>query len=338
MDAVVAKPKSPAVRRDPIAAARGWLDVHPRVALATVISTWGASPVPVGGQLAVAPDDLFEGSVSGGCVEAEVIFAGGEAIASGRPALLEFGVKNETAWRAGLPCGGRLEVLVETLDRGAGADYLDRLLTARGERAPLVVRTRLGDGAREIFDGPTASGDVDECMRTGRSRIVEDPEGRAFLNAVMPPVHIVIVGATHLGQVLSDLATRIGWTVVVVDPRTAFASDERFGCIPRSTEWPAASLKEMRLDRRTAVVALSHVAQIDDEALVAALASQCFYVGALGSRRSHAARLERLATVGVGESDAARVRAPVGLAIGAQGPEEIAVSILAEIVRDLRAL
>jgi xanthine dehydrogenase accessory factor len=337
MVAIASSCKPEAKAQEAIEAARAWLDELSRIALATVVRTWGSSPVPVGGQLAVASDERFEGSVSGGCIEAEVIFEAMDVISTGRPKLLEFGITNETAWRAGLPCGGRIEIYVEALVAGRDGAYLDAVLEARATRSPLVVRTALSNGSRELFDArATLTGDVADCLKSGQSRIVDAPEGRAFLHALTPAVHVIIVGATHIGQLLSDLVRRIGWNVSIVDPRSAFATEDRFGGIARHTEWPEASLKALTLDRHTAVVALTHVGQIDDEALVAALGSRCFYVGALGSQRNHAGRVERLRTAGLKEADIARIRAPIGLAIGAKGPEEIAVAILAEIVKDRR--
>ena len=331
MDACPAPLKADAISHDAIEAARAWLDTFDRVALATVVATWGSSPVPVGGQLVVAPDERFEGSVSGGCVEAEVIFAAGEAIASGKPKLLEFGVSNETAWRSGLPCGGTIEIFVEALDADKDTAYLERVLKARRDRTPLVVAKNLADGAREILDTRK-----DDPLQSGESRIVDTQAGRVFLHVLQPVLHVIIVGATHVGQVLADLAMRVGWKVRIVDPREAFAQEDRFGAVERHTDWPKDALATMGLDSRTAVVALTHIGHIDDEALIAALRSDCFYVGALGSRRSHTKRVERLQAAGASESEIARIRAPVGLAIGAKGPEEIAVSILAEIIRDQR--
>src|SRR3984893_2528869 len=155
------------------------------IALATVVRTWGSSPVPVGGQLAVASDERFEGSVSGGCIEAEVIFEAMDVILSGRPKLLEFGITNETAWLAGLPCGGRIEIYVEALVAGRDRAYLDDVLEARATRSPMVVRTALSNGSRELFDArATLTGDVAACLKSGQSRLVRKPEGRVFLTVL----------------------------------------------------------------------------------------------------------------------------------------------------------
>jgi xanthine dehydrogenase accessory factor len=323
--------------QEPIAVARAWLAEFERIAMATVVATWGSAPVPVGSQLVVAPDERFEGSVSGGCVEADVLVEAAGVIASGGPKLLEFGVSDETAWRAGLPCGGTIEIFVEPLEAARDAAELDRMLTARRERRALVVATRLADGSRRTFGRASdAPPEIAEALQSGVSRVVGEADARVFLHARAPVVHVILIGATHAGQVLADLARRVGYRVSVVDPRSAFATADRFADVERHAAWPEASLESLGLDAHTAVVALTHVAHIDDEALSLALRSDCFYIGALGSRRTHARRIERLAAAGLDQAALARIHAPVGLAIGAQGPAEIAVSILAEIVKTRR--
>lgn len=314
-----------------------WLDHFGQVALATVVSTWGSAPVPIGGQLVVAPGSRFEGSVSGGCVEAEVITEAEDVMASDRPKLLEFGIAEETAWRAGLPCGGSIKIYVEPLRRERDGVYLESVLAARLARTSLAVLTNLSTGARRLFDSAQSMpAEIAPYAHERECKLVETTDGQAFLHVHDPPVRLVIVGATHIGQVLADIAQRIGYDVVIVDPRTAFASQERFGQVETLTEWPEPSLRNLKLDARTAVVALTHAAALDDEALRESLRASCLYVGVLGSRKTHARRLERLRAEGMSEEDLARVRAPVGLSIGAKEPGEIAVSILAEIVKTSR--
>lgn len=325
-----------ATAHDPLEVARSWLDQHGKVVLATVASTWGSAPVPVGAQLVVGPDERFQGSVSAGCVEGEVIAEAADVMAGGRPRLLEFGVADETAWRAGLACGGTIRILLEPLAGAADRDYLDRILTARRARAPLAVTTDITTGDRRIYEpGPGLPPEVAAALDAGQSRLAETPDGLAFVQVLLPPVRLVIAGATHIGQVLAELAPKVGFDVRVVDPRAAYATEERFAA-GSLNEWPAVVLDALGLDARTSVVALTHAAHIDDEALISALRGDCLYVGALGSKATHAKRLERLRAAGFSESDLARIHAPIGLAIGAKGPAEIAVSILAEIIKVAR--
>jgi xanthine dehydrogenase accessory factor len=324
-------------QKDTLTIARRWLDEFEQVALATVVSTWGSSPVPVGGQLVLGPNGQFEGSVSGGCVEVEVITEAADVLSRDQPKLLDFGVSEDVAWRAGLPCGGAISIYIEPLQRQRDASYLDQILAARRARVSLAVLTVLASGERRLFEAPgPIPTEIASCLHSGESRLLDLGTGRAFLHTFTPPVRLVVVGATHIGQALADLATRIGYDVVIVDPRTAFASPERIGEIMALTDWPEISLRAVGLDARTAIVALTHAAALDDEALSAALRSDCLYIGALGSKKTHVKRLERLGAAGFSDSELARIRAPVGLAIGAKRPAEIAVSILAEIVKVAR--
>jgi xanthine dehydrogenase accessory factor len=319
----------------PISVARNWLGTYDQVALATVVSTWGSAPVPVGGHLVVAPDGRFEGSVSGGCIEMDVISKAEDIMHDGQSKLLEFGIADEAAWRAGLPCGGTIKILVEMLSK-ADAPYLESILEARRARRPHVAAIDLQTGRRRIFEAELAEGEIRERIETGESGIFSFDEGDAFLQVRLPTVRVVIVGATHITQVLAPLAEQIGFDAIIIDPRTAFTSIERLGHTPTLTEWPEVGLAALGLDPRTAVVAVTHAAHLDDDALAAALRSDCLYIGALGSRKTHAKRLERLRAAGFSDADLERIHAPIGLAIGAKGPAEIALSILAEIVQVAR--
>jgi xanthine dehydrogenase accessory factor len=212
-------------------------------------------------------------------------------------------------------------------------------------RRPAVLATWLDTGEQRLLH-PTGPGDVGdpalldqarEAALRDQSRTVDTTAGEAFLRVHAPPVRLVVVGAVHIAQALVPMATLAGLDVLVVDPRRAFATAARFPGATVVGGWPAEALARLGLDRRTALVTLSHDPKIDDPALAAALRSECFHVGALGSRRSHAARRERLRGLGFGDADLDRIRGPVGLPIGAVSPGEIAVSILAEVVARLRA-
>jgi xanthine dehydrogenase accessory factor len=326
---------------DVLGAARDWLSRDGQVAIATVIDTWGSAPVPVGGQMAIAADGNFQGSVSGGCIEGDVIIEGGEAIADGKPRTLTFGVADETAWRAGLPCGGQVRVLVERLGKDNGGDeLLDRAIAARDSRRGLVVKTRLDDASHTLYERGDANlpEDIATRFRTAKSQLIEGPDGAVFLQALVPPARIIAIGATHIAQVLAQLAALSGYEIIVIDPRTAFADPARFGAADAKliAEWPQDVLPKLGLDPYTAVLTLAHVAHIDDEALKLAVRANCLYVSALGSSRNHAKREERLLAAGITEEEFARIKAPIGLDIGAQTPAEIAVSIMAEVILAVR--
>jgi len=323
---------------DVLEAARSWLDQDGRIALATVIGTWGSAPVGIGGQLVIGADGRFEGSVSGGCVEGEVIAEAEEILANGKPKTLEFGVADETAWQVGLPCGGQIKVFVERLEKAEGLPLVTRALDARINRRGLIVRTRLADGRHELFgrDDKVADASIHARFDSGESELTQTPEGDVFVHAMVPPARVLIIGATHIGQMLAQLVKIAGYEVTVIDPRTAFAAETRFPDIRLDTEWPQDAIPKIGLDPYTAVVALAHVGHIDDEALKLAMRSQCFYVGALGSRRNHAKRTQRLREAGFSDEEIKRIHSPIGINVGAQSPPEIAISIMAEVILALR--
>ncbi len=335
--------KSPNARDgiDVLKSARDWLARDGKVAVATVVDTWGSAPVPVGGQMVIGADGHFQGSVSGGCIEGEVIVEAEEILGTGKPKKLTFGVADETAWRAGLPCGGTVQVFVERLDKDkGGADLLAKSVAAAEGRTGLVVATRLDDGSKRVYDReqPDLPDEIAERFSTAKSQLKTAPEGEVFLHAIVPPARILVIGATHIGQVLAEIARLAGYNIEIIDPRTAFASQDRFKDFTIHAEWPQDILPKLGLDPYTAVVALAHVGHIDDEALKLAVKANCLYVGALGSSRNHAKRRERLLAAGITEEQLARIKAPIGIDIGAQTPAEIALSVMAEIVRAVRGI
>ena len=219
---------------------------------------------------------------------------------------------------------------------------LQALNVERAARRASVVVTDLDDGTTRLVLEADAlrdvlSGELMRALRANKSGLIEVDGKRLFLTVQMPPVRIVVIGAVHISQALAPMAKLADFDVTIVDPRIAFASPERFPETSVVAEWPDVALPRLGLDRYTAFVALTHDPKIDDMGLSLALRSRCFYVGALGSRKSHEKRVARLIEGGLGEAETARIRAPVGLNIGAISPAEIAISILAEIVAALRA-
>lgn len=214
-------------------------------------------------------------------------------------------------------------------------ETLDRLLADWHAQRPVVLATDLASGEQRLLE-PGASEAAREALRGDACRTVEEDGRRWFLQPWNPPLRMLIVGAVHIAQPLAAMAALAGYAVTVIDPREAFASAARFPGVTLSHVWPDQALRELAPDPRTAVVTLTHDPKLDDPALVVALGSSAFYVGALGSRKTHAARLERLRALGVSEALLARIHAPVGLALGARSPAEIAVSILAQVTQCLR--
>ena len=303
-------------------------------ALATVIRTWGSAPRPVGAQLAIAGDMSFEGSVSGGCVESAVIFEAAEAIQEGDCRRLSFGVSDETAFEVGLACGGEIEVMVEPLGVGQGPSVpeLEELVRARADRKPVVWEVDLETWSRHLRYRDDADPDLEARFRTDKSSV----EGTLFRGVHNPPLRLVIVGAVHIAQPLVQMARLAGYDVALNDPRDSFASAERFPDETFLDGWPDEALTTYGPDARTAVVTLSHDPKIDTPALEAALGSEAFYIGALGSTRTHGKRVSALREAGVSDAAIARIHGPVGADIGAVSPAEIAVSIMAEMTERLR--
>ncbi|HUF54962.1 MAG TPA: XdhC/CoxI family protein [Thermohalobaculum sp.] len=302
-------------------------------ALATVVGTWGSAPRPVGSQLAISGDGDIMGSVSGGCVEGAVVVEALEALDDGTPRMLEFGVSEADAFAVGLACGGTIRVMVEPVGRGQGipADLLEALVEARAARRAVAVVTDTDDWQRRLI-GPD---EAPARFRADRSGFEETAPG-VFVGVHNPPLRLAIVGAAHIAQPLGAMARLAGYDVTIVDPREAFASAERFPGERLVHDWPDAALAAHGLDARTAVVTLTHDPKLDDPALIAALGSEAFYIGALGSTRTHAKRVDRLKAAGFGEAEIARIDAPVGLAIGARSPAEIAAATLAQMTERLR--
>ena len=220
-------------------------------------------------------------------------------------------------------------------------DILSRLNAARHKRQAAIVVTDMDNGHTRLIvesDGYLADPLAEELARrfsSGASGVV--PGANVFLTVHLPPPKLVVIGAVHISQALAPMAKLAGFDLTIVDPRTAFATDDRFPDATLLAEWPEDVIPRLALDPFTALAALTHDPKIDDGALVAALRARCFYVGALGSRKTHGKRLERLRAVGLDEASLARIRAPIGVAIGAQSPAEIAVAILAEVIAALRS-
>jgi len=220
-------------------------------------------------------------------------------------------------------------------------DVLHALNAERAARRAVVLVTDVASGAQRLVKATEAAKDplretIEKHLRMGKSGMEETPQGRVFLTVHVPSPQLVITGAVHISQTLAPLGQLLGYDVTIVDPRTAFASIERFPDVKVIAQWPDVALPPLNVDRYTAFVALTHDPKIDDPALTHALARDCFYIGALGSRKTHARRVDRLKAAGITEAQLARVHAPIGLAIGAVSPAEIAVAIMGEITATLR--
>lgn len=329
------------VKKDPIQIALEW-EKKKKVAIATVIQTWGSAPCPVGSQLVVNENGNFEGSVSGGCIESAVISEASFTLKNNQPQLLSFGISSEQAWETGLACGGTIEIWIEAVAPHHWLWEEAYKLKKRGEKTYFLTNLKNG---KKIFPGSkseeyqgfiSSSGfrEIEKAFQSGCSKTVFDGQTRYFLHCIGPAAQLFVVGAVHIAQALSALAAVTGYDVILIDPRTAFATHDRFPDADIRLAWPEQAFKSISLHSNSALVALSHTPIIDDPALIQALQSDAFYIGALGSQKTHANRKKRLLQAGFSLQQLERIHGPVGLSIGSTTPAEIALSIMAEITKE----
>jgi xanthine dehydrogenase accessory factor len=333
-----------------------WFSNKEPVALATVVQTWGSSPRGLGAKMALTPDGKISGSVSGGCVEGAVYEAGVEVIRSGRPQLLHFGVADETAWSVGLACGGRVDVFVQPLEETFYGLQRKELRAGRSFVIATIIKgpayllgkdlfiTRERSRERRIYHSIAPGLDeaiIEQARQSlifGRSKTVlletkSKEQVEVFIDVLDPQPVLVMVGGVHIAIALTSIAKALGFRTIVVDPRRAFGSAERFPHVDQLIQlWPDDAFEGIELTEKTAIAILTHDPKIDDPALKIALSSPAFYIGALGSDTTQARRRARLSESGLSPDQLARLHGPIGLKLGANTPEEIALAVMAEIV------
>ncbi len=323
-----------------------WLNAgETAIALATVVNTWGSAPRRMGAKMAVTADGKISGSVSGGCVEGSVVEVCRIALESGVPQLLHYGVADETAWEVGLACGGEIEIFVEVLDEkwcqfyqhAIDTDWAGIIVTIiKGPQQVLGDKAAYARNGERVNNLPhTSIIEMQDLLPSiHASQRVSLKDGlELFIEQIDPPPVLVMVGGVHVSIALTKEAKSMGYRTVVIDPRRSFGSDARFPNVDQLLqEWPKQAFQELSPSPNMAVALLTHDPKIDDQALGILLNSNVFYIGALGSRKTHAKRIERLQAMGFSDDKIARIFAPIGLDIGAENPEEIALAIMAEIV------
>ena len=337
--------------REVISDIERWRSEGQHVALATVIDTWGSAPRGIGAKMALTPSGQIAGSVSGGCVEGAVYESGIQTLETGTAQMLSFGVADETAWEVGLACGGQIQVFVEPLT-DITIEQVQQWLRAEQSGAVVTVvkgpASLLGRKMYVAVDG-SHHGVLDSAIddevislarnamaagRSSRYSLVSSPqELEIFVDAILPSPTLVMVGGVHIAVALTTIAKAVGYRTIVIDPRRAFGSAERFEHVDRLIQaWPTEAFKEVVFTPVTAVAMLTHDPKIDDPALLTVLPSPAFYVGALGSTTTHSKRRQRLLDAGMALELVNRIHSPIGMDINASTPEEIAVAIMAEIV------
>lgn len=332
-----------------------WTNENKPFAIATVIKTWGSSPRPIGSSLIVSNDMDMAGSVSGGCVEGAVLKASKPLIENGEGQRLGFGVTDEEAWAVGLSCGGQISVFIERFlafdERETEKAAWGKLNDCLSKNEPCVLLSKLvdGQGAHTVIlpngesFGENISDELkDEALRAYRERknqvigqASENEDNQYFAQVFPRRSQMLIIGAAHITAHLVELAKMYGFESTVIDPRQVFAEKTQFPTPPDHliSKYPSEVLEDFDLDAYTYAVILSHDPKIDDNALHVLLKSEIGYIGALGSRRTHAKRTKRLEEAGYSEEEIARIHAPIGVDIKAKTPAEIALSVMGEIIR-----
>lgn len=322
-----------------------WKQDNRKIALATVVKTWGSAPRREGSKLGVTSDMSMIGSVSGGCVEGAVVEEAVAGLKDGKPRLLKFGVADDTAWEVGLTCGGSIEVYVEPLDLTWWEKVSEK---AQHDEYAVTVTVLEGDeiGAKVLFDNDGTvlyqTSNVTDALCQAMQEVAQSAnktgtttlgETRVMVDIQASRPHLILVGGVHVSIPLQEMARQVGFRVSIVDPRSAFASEERFPNVANIMHtYPDQALTELGLDRNTYLAVLTHDPKIDDKALTTALPANIPYVGVLSSSRTHEKRVARLKEAGITDEQIAQIRTPIGIEIGSSTPEEIALCILAEIV------
>ncbi|MFT6972561.1 MAG: xanthine dehydrogenase accessory factor [Roseivirga sp.] len=311
------------------------------MAIATVVKTWKSSPRPVGSSLIITSDGEMIGSVSGGCVEVAVVKQGLKVLETGEAIQLHFGVSDEDAWAVGLSCGGALDVFVQPFFSDSLWNEMDLMLQKdRGFSLLMTLAPQpnysIVTAFGEIKGDPqpkTVLAEIESSYYEGDSKILDT--GSEFLMVFQKKPLLLMVGSAHVTVALTEMAQMFGFETLLIDPRSTFANDTVYSIKPDEVKiaWPQQVLPTLDLNKNTYAVILSHDPKIDDEALKILLKSSVRYIGALGSRKSHAKRVERLTANGFITNDIEKIHAPIGLDIGSKMPREIALSIMAEIIK-----
>lgn len=311
--------------------ALAWLDAGKDVTIATVVETWGSAPRPVGAQLVIDGEGHFEGSVSGGCVESAVVMA---ALESRTPQLLDYGVSDEEVFAVGLACGGNIKIMVMPVgESGLTPEVLRKIVAARAARVPMVLKTDLTSFESVLIEDRNALSEAEQALVIADKSQSNDG---VFCHVLNPPLRLYIIGAVHIAQALVPMAALANYDITIIDPRGSFLTRARFPEGELCEAYPEDALEGVELDARSALVTLTHDPKIDEPALEVAFAGAPFYIGSLGSNRTHQKRVERLKAKGFSDVELAKIHAPIGLNIGAKSPSEIAISIIAEITERLR--
>tara|TARA_X000001036_G_C20587860_1_gene769491 strand:+ start:53 stop:1051 length:999 start_codon:yes stop_codon:yes gene_type:complete len=301
-------------------------------ALALVIETWNSAPKPVGSILLLSESGEISGSVSGGCVESAVISEAQISLKTQKSKILKFGVTNEDAFQVGLACGGEIKILIEPITylNKSKRKLLESFFKNYLKGNFSILKICLKSSKRELIENEEAFKFLSKTKKYHQQSFLN---GESFYYILPPKSKLVVVGAVHIAQYLVEFANQFDFDIYVIDPRSSFANKKRFPSVNVIDNWPDEAFTSIKTDQNTAIITLTHDAKIDDIALQIALKSDCFYIGCLGSIKTHEKRIDRLLNMGFNKSIINRIHAPIGLDIGSRKPNEIALSIIAEIIK-----
>tara|TARA_B100001057_G_C22767096_1_gene918094 strand:+ start:424 stop:1377 length:954 start_codon:yes stop_codon:yes gene_type:complete len=303
-----------------------WLKDKNKVAIATVISTWGSAPRQVGGQMAINETGEIIGSVSGGCVENSVITEALDSLKDKKHRIKDYGITNDLAWEVGLACGGNLKILINPLEDNDKIIFEAKKMIQKRER--IIIKIDCKTGRRDV---------ISTLDQEKNKTSYFDYDKEVFYHIIDPKPRLFIIGGVHLSQALSSLANICEYEVVIIDPRDYFANKKRFPNDLIINDWPDIALKNYKFNCSDNIVTLTHDPKIDDLALTLALNSKVGYIGSLGSKKTHENRVERLKNEGFALNQIDKIHAPIGLNISSKTPQEIALSIMAEIIKVRRS-
>jgi xanthine dehydrogenase accessory factor len=317
-----------------------WMKDNQKIVMITVVETWGSSPSPIGSKMIVNENKGFFGSVSGGCVESFIIQESLEIIKKNDLFKIKnFKVSNDDAWNVGLSCGGEITVYLERIN--SKKKTLNKIIQKKKKKSEFALLTNLSTGENEIFENGKPLNEnfkkfIDQInfyYKSKKNGIIKN--SNIFLECYNNPVKVIIIGAVHIAQYLIDFADKFDFEIYIIEPRSYFGTKERFRNIKVINEWPDKAFKKIETNCNCALVGLTHDPKIDDPALQYALKKKFFYIGALGSKKTHKKRCGRLKKAGFTQAQINSIHGPIGIKLGGKSSPEIALSIIAQLVNEI---
>ena len=317
-----------------------WIKDNQKIVMITVVETWGSSPKPIGSKMIVNENKEFFGSVSGGCIESFIIQESLEIIKKNESfKIKKFKISNESAWNVNLSCGGEITVYLEEMS--FRQKILEQIIQKQKNKLEFALLTNLSTGENEIFENNKPlnknfekfTDQINSYYLSKNNGVIKD--SNIFIECYNNPLKVIIIGAVHIAQYLTDFADKFDFEIYIIDPRNYFGTKERFPNVKIINEWPNEAFEKIQTNSNCALIGLTHDPKIDDPALQYALKKNFFYIGALGSKKTHKKRCDRLKKAGFTKSEVASIHGPIGIKLGGKSAPEIALSIIAQLVNEI---